>query len=178
MGSGVASASTLSRAFAGDYFKEFLDLPTIPVAIAFLLLVAAINLRGIAESVRVNLGLTLVEVTGLLLIVLVGVGALLQGDADFGRNFEFKQGESALLAIGAVVCVVLVVKSTVDDPAILLRAGLILLLGVLLFGIQYALGHRGGPLRADVLRWGRSRRARRAKSGPESVDAQSRCPGA
>ncbi len=99
MGSGIASASTLSRAFAGDYFKEFLDFPTVPVAIAFLLLVTLINLRGIAESVRVNLGLTAVEVTGLLLIVFVGVVALAQGDADFSRNFELKQGESALLAI-------------------------------------------------------------------------------
>ncbi len=99
MGSGIASASTLSRAFAGDYFKEFLDVPTVPIAIAFLLVVTAINLRGIAESVRINLGLTAVEVSGLLLIVFVGAVALLQGDADFGRNFDFKQGESALLAI-------------------------------------------------------------------------------
>jgi amino acid transporter len=99
MGSGIASASTLSRAFAGDYFKEFVDVPTLPIALAFLLLITAINLRGIAESVRVNLGLTLVEVSGLILIVIVGVVALGQGDADFGRNFEFKQDESAFLAI-------------------------------------------------------------------------------
>jgi len=99
MGSGITSAATLSRAFAGDYLGEFVDLPTVPIAIAFLLLVTAINLRGIAESVRVNLGLTLVEVAGLVLIVVIGVAALGQGDADFGRNFEFKQGESAFLAI-------------------------------------------------------------------------------
>jgi amino acid transporter len=99
MGSGITSAATLSRAFAGDYLGEFVDLPTVPIAIAFLLLVTSINLRGIAESVRVNLGLTLVEVAGLVLIVVIGVVALGQGDADFGRNFEFKQGESAFLAI-------------------------------------------------------------------------------
>ncbi|MDQ3587354.1 MAG: APC family permease [Actinomycetota bacterium] len=99
MASGITSAATLSRAFAGDYFKEFIDAPTVPIAIAFLLLVTAINLRGIAESVRINLGLTAVEVVGLVLIVIVGVVALGQGDADFGRNFEFKQGESAFLAI-------------------------------------------------------------------------------
>jgi len=99
MGSGIASAATLSRAFAGDYFKEFIDAPTVPIAIAFLLVVTAINLRGIAESVRINVGLTIVEVSGLILIVIIGVVALGQGDADFGRNFEFKQGESAFLAI-------------------------------------------------------------------------------
>ncbi len=99
MGSGITSASTLSRAFAGDYFKEFIDAPTVPIALAFLVLITAINLRGIAESVRVNLGLTAVEVVGLVLIVIVGVVALGQGDADFGRNFEFKEGESVVLAI-------------------------------------------------------------------------------
>ena len=45
------------------------------VAILFLALVTAINLRGIAESVRINLGLTVVEVTGLILIVVIGAVA-------------------------------------------------------------------------------------------------------
>ena len=75
MGSGIASAATLSRAFAGDYFTEFIDAPTVLVAILFLALVTAINLRGIAESVRINLGLTVVEVTGLILIVVIGAVA-------------------------------------------------------------------------------------------------------
>ena len=99
MASGITSASTLSRAFAGDYFKEFIDLPLVLVALAAILVVAAINLRGISESVKVNVVLTLVEVAGLALIVLIGAVALGQGDADFGRNFEFKEGESVFLAI-------------------------------------------------------------------------------
>ncbi len=99
MASGITSASTLSRAFAGDYFKEFIDLPLVLVALGAILIVAAVHLRGIAESVKVNVVLTLVEVAGLLLIVVIGVTALGQGDADFGRNFEFKEGESVVLAI-------------------------------------------------------------------------------
>jgi len=99
MCSGITSAGTLSRAFAGDYFKQFLDLPLIPVAILFIIVVAAINLRGIAESVRVNVVLTVVEVVGLALIVLIGIVALADGSADFSRNFEFKQGETAVAAI-------------------------------------------------------------------------------
>ena len=99
MASGITSASTLSRAFAGDYFKEFIDLPLVLVALGAILVVAAINLRGIAESVKVNVLLTLVEVGGLILIVVIGAAALGQGDADFGRNFEFKEGESVVLAI-------------------------------------------------------------------------------
>ncbi len=99
MASGITSASTLSRAFAGDYFKEFIDLPLVLVALAAILVVAAINLRGISESVKVNVVLTLVEVGGLLLILVIGAVALGEGDADFGRNFEFKEGESVVLAI-------------------------------------------------------------------------------
>lgn len=99
MASGITSAATLSRAFAGDYFSEFIDLPLILVALVFIVVVAAINLRGIAESVRINVALTLIEVAGLALIVLIGIVALGQGDADFGRNFEFKEGESVFLAI-------------------------------------------------------------------------------
>jgi basic amino acid/polyamine antiporter, APA family len=99
MASGITSASTLSRAFAGDYFEQFIDLPLLLVALAFILVVAAINLRGIAESVRINVALTCVEVIGLLLIIAIGVAALGDGDTDFSRNLEFKEGESVFLAI-------------------------------------------------------------------------------
>jgi APA family basic amino acid/polyamine antiporter len=99
MCSGIASASTLSRAFAGDYLEQFIDVPLVAAAIGFILVVAAVNLRGIAESVKVNVLLTCVEVVGLLLIVAVGIAALGDGSADFGRNFEFKEGESVFLAI-------------------------------------------------------------------------------
>jgi basic amino acid/polyamine antiporter, APA family len=69
MSSGIASASTLSRAFAGDYLKEFVDIPLVLAAIVFIVLVAAVNARGIAESIGLNVVLTAIEVTGLVLIV-------------------------------------------------------------------------------------------------------------
>ena len=96
MSSGIASASTLARAFAGDYLSEFVDLPLVLAAIAFILLVAAINARGIAESVGVNVVLTAIEVIGLVIIVVIGVVALGEGSGDFSRNFEFKEGESVV----------------------------------------------------------------------------------
>jgi amino acid transporter len=99
MCSGITSAATLSRAFAGDYFAQFIDLPLVPVALGFLLLVAVINFRGISESVRLNLGLTIVSILGLLLIVLIGIVALAQGEAEPARNFEWREGESVPLAI-------------------------------------------------------------------------------
>jgi amino acid transporter len=99
MASGIASASTLSRAFAGDYLSEFVDLPLVAAAIGFILVVAAVNLRGIGESVKLNVVLTAIEVTGLLLIVAIGVAAFGEGSGDFSRNLEFKDGEGVVAAI-------------------------------------------------------------------------------
>ena len=68
-------------------------------AIIFISIVAAINLRGISESVTVNLVLTAIETTGLVIIVIIGVAALSDGSADFSRNFEFKDGESVFAVL-------------------------------------------------------------------------------
>jgi APA family basic amino acid/polyamine antiporter len=96
--SGITSASALVRAFGGDYLSAFVDVPVVLTALVLLGLIAAVNLRGIAESVKLNVGFTLVEIGGLVLIVLVAAVALAQGDAEPGRAFEFKQGTSVFLA--------------------------------------------------------------------------------
>ena len=101
MSSGIASASTLARAFAGDYLSEFVDLPLVLAALIFIVIVALINSRGIAESVGLNVVLTAIEVLGLVIIVVIGVAALGEGSGDFSRNFEFKDGESVFGAIVA-----------------------------------------------------------------------------
>ncbi|MBJ7331583.1 MAG: amino acid permease [Solirubrobacteraceae bacterium] len=99
MMSGITSASTLARAFGGDYLAEFVDLPVIPVAIGFVVVVALINFRGISESVKLNLGLTGIECIGLLLVVVIGVAYLADGGGDPGRALDFKSGEAVPLAI-------------------------------------------------------------------------------
>jgi len=99
MCSGIASAATLARAFAGDYFAEFVDLPVVLVALAFLLVVALINFRGISESIKCNMALTGVEVLGLLIIVLIGLVALVNVDGEPSRNFEFAEGDAVPLLI-------------------------------------------------------------------------------
>ena len=99
MASGVTSASTLSTAFGGDYFQEFITAPSTLVSLAFIGVVALINFRGISESVKTNMVLTLVEVTGLIIIILIGAWVLGTGGGDPGRNFEFKEGETAFGAI-------------------------------------------------------------------------------
>ena len=97
--SGITSASTLARAFGGDYLEVFVTVPTVAVAFAFIAVVALVNFRGIGESVKLNILFTVIEVAGLLLILVIGIAALADGVGDPSRAFEFKGGESVPLAI-------------------------------------------------------------------------------
>jgi len=97
--SGITSASAAARAFGGDYLAEFVDLPTVLVALGFVLGLAAINYWGIRESVRINIVLTLVEVTGLLIILVIGAIALLSGDGEPSRALEFDTENGVLLGV-------------------------------------------------------------------------------
>jgi APA family basic amino acid/polyamine antiporter len=99
MASGITSASTLTLAFSGDYLAQFINVPVLGAALVFMILINLINFYGISESVRINVILTVVEITGLLLIILIGVGALFAGMGDPGRAFEFKEGTSVLTAL-------------------------------------------------------------------------------
>lgn len=99
MASGITSASTLARGFGGDALSAFVDVKIIPVAIAFMLVVALINMRGISESVRFNAVLTCIEVGGLLLVIVIGLFAFGEPSSDFGRNFEFKESVTPFFAV-------------------------------------------------------------------------------
>ncbi|MGH4029881.1 APC family permease [Actinomycetota bacterium Odt1-20B] len=92
MCSGLSSASAAARAFSGDYLGELTDdaLPPTLVAIAFIVLLAALNMRGVSESVKTNVVLTLVELTGLLIILSIGAYAVLTGDGEPSRLTEFE----------------------------------------------------------------------------------------
>ena len=98
MASGVTSAAALASAFGGDYLSVFIDVDTVVAGLCLLAVIAAVNLRGIAESVKLNVGFTLIEVGGLLLIVLIAAVAVGDGSADVGNAFEFKEGSSIFAA--------------------------------------------------------------------------------
>ncbi|OQS14892.1 amino acid permease [Nocardia donostiensis] len=106
MSSGITSASTAARAFASNFAEAFeLDLGSgigvTMVALAFMGLIAAINLRGVREGVAVNVLLTCVELSGLLIIIGIGIWALGTGDGDFSHLTEFDTGDRT--AFGGVI---------------------------------------------------------------------------
>lgn len=103
MSSGITSASTASRAFASNFAVgigwEATPPQILVVAAGFMVLLAIVNFRGVGESVRANVVLTLVELSGLLLVIMVGLTAL--GQADFSRvvAFDTPEDKSVFLAI-------------------------------------------------------------------------------
>lgn len=71
--SGVVSLATVSVAFAG-YMNELVPgLPSNVSVVGLLLLLAVINFRGMRESSATNIIATMVELTGLLIVVVTGV---------------------------------------------------------------------------------------------------------
>lgn len=109
MCSGITSASTASNAFAG-FLNDGFDLGfevggagILITALAFMALVAAVNFRGVGESVKANVVLTLVELSGLLMIIFIGLFAVTQGNADFSRVvvFDSPSDKSTFFAITA-----------------------------------------------------------------------------
>ncbi len=99
LAAGVTSAAGLALAFGGAYLGQFLDVRPELAAVVFLLLVALLNARGIKESLRANLVMTAVEVSGLLLVIVLGAVVLGRGDGDLGRLTELPDG----VGLGAAV---------------------------------------------------------------------------
>src|SRR5919107_890118 len=95
----LTSASVLSLAFSGDYLLQFISVPSVLAALVFVVVIGFINFYGISESVRLNLVFTCVEITGLVLIVVIGFVALGAGTGEPARAVEFKEGASILPAI-------------------------------------------------------------------------------
>lgn len=99
LAAGVTSAAGLALAFSGDYLGVFLDVPAVPAAVVFLLLVGLLNARGITESLRANLAMTVVEVSGLVLIVALAGLVLSRGDGTPSRVLEFTDATTPTLAV-------------------------------------------------------------------------------
>ncbi|GAA1485166.1 APC family permease [Brachybacterium fresconis] len=112
LSSGITSASTSSIFLAENVLKAFQLEDALggatagtatAIALVFLGLVALINLYGVSESVKANVILTCIELTGLILVVLVGFFAMAEGKADFSRVvlFETPGDKGFLMAVVA-----------------------------------------------------------------------------
>jgi amino acid transporter len=108
MCSGLTSASSASKAFAGNFAEAFdlslgEGLGLTAVAVAFMTLIALVNFRGVGESVKLNVVLTCVELTGLLIVIAIGAWALGGGNGDLSKlvQFDAPAGENPFFSVTA-----------------------------------------------------------------------------
>jgi len=107
----MAAVGSLAAGFV-RYFSGLVGLPedaiwaSTGIALAFVALITVINLIGITESVVANVVMTFVEISGLVIVVIIGVIALIEGINDPSVLLQFNTeggAGSAVLAILAGV---------------------------------------------------------------------------
>ncbi|MEW6270672.1 MAG: APC family permease [Thermodesulfobacteriota bacterium] len=96
LASGITSAATVSLAFAG-YLAPFVTVPPLAGSVTLLALMTFVSYRGIEASSRVNVVLTLAEVSGLLLVL--AVGAYYASGLEAGVRLERIAPDASLGAV-------------------------------------------------------------------------------
>jgi basic amino acid/polyamine antiporter, APA family len=99
LAAGLSAVGSLAQVFGGRYFQEFLPSPTFIVAALFVLGLALLNFRGISESIRANFVMSLLELSGLIIILVIGAVMLFTGQVDLSRPFEFNAERSPFAAL-------------------------------------------------------------------------------
>jgi basic amino acid/polyamine antiporter, APA family len=97
---GMVSSAAIANGFAG-YARQFVDLPPWILIVGVLILLTAIAIWGITESVTLAAIVTVLEIGGLVLIVAVGAGAAAEAPLP-----DFSLGESGM-AVGVLAGAVL-----------------------------------------------------------------------
>ncbi len=98
-----AAAGSLATGFAQYFAQLWSGPPALLVTLLFIVLLSIVNFIGITESVVVNMLMAFVEIIGLVVVVIIGIWYIAEGDADFGRLTDFNAEGSPALAIVAGV---------------------------------------------------------------------------
>ncbi|WP_311215507.1 APC family permease [Aeromicrobium sp. WCS2018Hpa-33] len=98
--SGITSASTSAKTLADNFtggllINGWIDAEVgsgtiVAIAMGFMVLLAIINLRGVGESVKFNVVLTIVELAALSIVIGVGFYAMTRNGADLGEIVTFR----------------------------------------------------------------------------------------
>jgi amino acid transporter len=101
-----AASGSLATGFA-SYFAELWSAPpALLVSLLFVVALVVVNFIGITESVVMNMLMTFVEVAGLLIVLVIGLWYILEGNADFGVLTEIDvsgdYGNPALAVLAGV----------------------------------------------------------------------------
>lgn len=97
---GISTATTVTMAFSG-YLQQFVEVPQFISSISLLAIMTAVNIVGVKESSWVNIFLTLIEVSGLVLFVYIGAQSPQFGQAFGKAEFDGSVVSGASLVIFA-----------------------------------------------------------------------------
>ncbi|NPC95412.1 APC family permease [Nocardioides sp. zg-DK7169] len=110
--SGITSASTSSGLLAENLLIGINELvPSMPTgktaslvtALIFMGVIALINLRGVSESVKFNVVLTIIEMIALAIVIGIGMWVVGRGDGDLSRITVFESPEEKNLFMAVTV---------------------------------------------------------------------------
>ncbi|KAB2808749.1 APC family permease [Pimelobacter simplex] len=106
--SGITSASTSSGLLASNLLIGLgNDAPSkglvLAVALGFMLVLALINLRGVGESVKFNVVLTVIEMTALAIVIGIGIWVIGKGDGDLDRITVFESPDDKGLFMAVTI---------------------------------------------------------------------------
>jgi len=112
-----AASGSLATGFA-SYFDTIWELPpAILVSLLFIVVLTIVNYIGITESAVANMAMTFVEVAGLVIVVIIGLTYVGQGEADFGRLTDFSTQGNEIFAVVAGVALAFFAMTGFENAA-------------------------------------------------------------
>jgi amino acid transporter len=94
-----AATGSLATGFASYFATLWEGPPALLVSLVFVVILVVVNFIGITESVVMNMLMTFVEVAGLVIVLIIGIWYIAQGDADFGVLTDISVSGNPALAI-------------------------------------------------------------------------------
>jgi amino acid transporter len=98
-----AASGSLAAGFASYFSELWGGPPALLVSLVFVAVLVLINYIGITESVVMNMVMTFVELSGLIIVIFIAVYYIAQGKADFGTLTDISVAGNPALAVLAGV---------------------------------------------------------------------------
>ena len=174
-----AATGSLATGFASYFAELWGGPPALLVSLVFVAALVVINFIGITESVVMNMLMTFVELSGLIIVMVIGVWYVAEGNADFGMLTDISVAGNPALAVLAGVALSFfamtgfentanVAEETIDPYKAFPRS---LIGGMVVAGIVYVLVSMAAALTVptDQLAEFRRRAARGGQAGHPAV---------
>ena len=98
-----AASGSLAAGFASYFGELWGGPPALLVSLVFVAVLVLVNYIGITESVVMNMAMTFVELSGLIIVMIIGIYFVAQGEADFGTLTDISVAGNPALAVLAGV---------------------------------------------------------------------------